>query len=100
MAAGTLPAGYPPRSWPAPLTAILAQAIAGLVLPSRHGFGARSGSGLLEQKRGEGHGKRRERALLLTSDDASPAAGALPCTTRTPHGIHQSSWPAVRVNSV
>src|SRR5204862_6186551 len=45
-------------------------------------------------------GKRREHDLLITSDDASPVAGTLPCAARTPPGIHQGSWPAVRVNSV
>jgi hypothetical protein len=41
-----------------------------------------------------------ELELLITSDDASPAAVTLPCATRTSHGIYEGSWSVVRVSSV
>jgi len=38
--------------------------------------------------------------LLITSEDASPAAVTLPRATRAPPGIDEGSWPVVRVNNV
>jgi hypothetical protein len=44
-------------------------------------------------------GKRWELELLIGSHDGSPVAVTMPCAARTPHGTHEGSWSAVRVNS-